>query len=77
MAVHSKARHDLTIKAIKHEIQNGNDVSFWLSKSYEHLDSGLFDESDIMQIEKLAQEYYDKIERVEDETPDVEEITQE
>ena len=59
MAVKSKARHDLTLRSIKREIQAGRDVAFWLDKTYTHLDSGLFDESDIAEVEELAAAYYD------------------
>lgn len=38
----------------------------WLDKAYAHLDSGLFDESDIAEVEELAQKYYDSI----DDQPD-------
>ena len=59
MAVKSKARHDLTLRSIKREIQAGRDVAFWLDKAYTHLDSGLLDESDIAEVEELAAAYYD------------------
>ena len=59
MAVKSKARHDLTLRSIKREIQAGRDVAFWLDKAYAHLDSGLFNESDIAEVEELAAAYYD------------------
>lgn len=59
MAVKSKARHDLTLRSIKREIQAGRDVAFWLDKAYTHLDSRLFDESDIAEVEELAAAYYD------------------
>lgn len=59
MAVKSKARHDLTLRSIKREIAAGRDVAFWLDKAYAHLDSGLFDESDIAEVEELAAAYYD------------------
>ena len=59
MAVKSKARHDLTLRSIKREIQAGRDVAFWLDKAYTHLDSGLFDEADIAEVEGLAAAYYD------------------
>lgn len=59
MAIKSKARHDLTLRSIKREIQAGRDVAFWLDKAYTHLDSGLFDESDIAEVEELATAYYD------------------
>ncbi len=61
MAVKSKARHDLTLRGIKREIQAGRDVAFWLDKSYSHLDSGLFNESDIAEVEELATAYYDRL----------------
>ena len=41
MAVKSKARHDLTLRSIKHEIGAGRDVAYWLDKAYIHLDNGL------------------------------------
>lgn len=69
MAVKSKARHDLTLRSIKREIQAGRDVAFWLDKAYSHLDSGLFDDSDIAEVEGLAAAYYDGLDAVEkDET---------
>lgn len=69
MAVKSKARHDLTIRSIKREIQAGRDVAYWLDKAYTHLDSGLFDEDDIAEVEELAAAYYDGLDAVEqDET---------
>lgn len=61
MAVKSKARHDLTLRSIKREIQAGRDVAHWLDKAYTHLDSGLFDEADIAEIEELAAAYYDQL----------------
>ncbi len=61
MAVKSKARHDLTLRSIKREIQAGRDVAYWLDKAYTHLDSGLFDESDIAEVEGLAAAYYDQL----------------
>lgn len=61
MAVKSKARNDLTLRSIKREIQAGRDVAFWLDKAYAHLDSGLFNESDIAEVEELAAEYYDSL----------------
>ena len=61
MAVKSRARHDLTLRSIKREIQAGRDVAYWLDKAYTHLDSGLFDESDIAEIEGLAAAYYDQL----------------
>lgn len=61
MAISSKARHDLTLRAIKREISSGRDVAFWLDKAYAHLDNGLFGENDIAEIETLAQMYYDSL----------------
>ena len=61
MALNSKARNDLTLRSIKREIQAGRDVAFWLDKAYAHLDSGLFDESDIAEVEELAAAYYDAL----------------
>lgn len=62
MAISSKARHDLTLRAIKREISSGRDVAFWLDKAYAHLDNGLFGENDIAEIETtLAQTYYDSL----------------
>lgn len=66
MAIRSKARHDLTLRSIKREIQAGRDVAYWLDKSYAHLDSGLFDEADIAEVEELAAAYYDAIDRAEE-----------
>ena len=41
----------------------------WLDKAYTHLDSGLFDEDDIAEVEELAAAYYDGLDAVEqDET---------
>lgn len=65
MAVKSKARHDLTLRSIKREIQAGRDVAFWLDKAYTHLDSGLFYESDIAEVEELAAAYYDRLDAAE------------
>lgn len=67
MAINSKARHDLTLRAIKREISSGRDVAFWLDKAYAHLDNGLFGEDDIAEIEKLAQAYYDSLDAAENE----------
>lgn len=61
MAVKSKARHDLTLRSIKREISAGRDVAYWLDKAYTHLDSGLFDETDIAEVEELAAAYYDRL----------------
>lgn len=65
MAINSKARHDLTLRAIKCEISARRDVAFWLDKSYTHIDNGLFVEDDIAEIEKLAQAYYDSLDAAE------------
>ena len=65
MAVKSKARHDLTLRSIKREIQDGRDVAFWLDKAYAHLESGLFDESDIAEVEEIAVAYYDRLDAAE------------
>ena len=59
MAIRSKARHDLTLRSIKREIAAGRDVAYWLDKAYAHLDSGLFGEADIAEVEGLAAAYYD------------------
>lgn len=61
MAIKSKARHDLTLRSIKREITAGRDVAFWLDKAYTHLDSGLLTEDDIMEVEALAQAFYDSL----------------
>lgn len=61
MAIKSKARHDLTLRAIKREIAAGRDVAYWLDKAYTHLDNGLLTEMDIEEIEMLAQSYYDAL----------------
>lgn len=61
MVVVSKARHDLTLRAIKREIQAGRDVAFWLDKAYQHYDSGLFTEADIAEVEGLAMAHYDAL----------------
>ena len=65
MAVKSKARHDLTLRSIKREISAGRDVAYWLDKAYAHLDSGLFDENDIAEVEEA---YYDGLDRAEEPT---------
>lgn len=67
MAINSKARHDLTLRAIKREISAGRDVAFWLDKAYTHVDNGLFNEDDIAEVEKLAQAYYDALDAQEEE----------
>ena len=61
MAIKSKSRHDLTLRSIKREIAAGRDVAFWLDKAYTHLDSGLLTEDDIMEVEALAQAFYDSL----------------
>lgn len=66
MAIKSRARHDLTLRSIKREISAGRDVAYWLDKSYMHLDNGLFDETDIAEIEVLAQAYYDGLDATEE-----------
>lgn len=66
MAIRSKARHELTLRSIKREIQAGRDVAYWLDKAYAHLDAGLFDEADIAEVEELAAAYYDAIDRAEE-----------
>ena len=48
MAVKSKARHDLTLRSIKREIQAGRDVAYWLDKAY-------------TEVEELAAAYYDQL----------------
>lgn len=68
MAIRSKARHDLTLRSIKREIQAGRDVAYWLDKAYAHLDAGLFGESDIAEVEELAAAYYDALDRAEEPT---------
>lgn len=68
MAVKSKARHGLTLRSIKREISAGRDVAYWLDKAYAHLDSGLFGESDIAEVEELAAAYYDALDRAEEPT---------
>lgn len=70
MAVKSKARHDLTLRSIKREIQAGRDVAYWLDKAYAHLDSGLFDEDDIAEVEELAAAYYDALDRADEPSDD-------
>lgn len=79
MAIKSKARHDLTLRSIKREIAAGRDVAFWLDKAYTHYDNGLLTEEDIVEVETLAQEYYDALDARESadevaETPDVPEV---
>ena len=36
-------------------------MAFWLDKAYAHLDSGIFDEADIAEVEELAAAYYDRL----------------
>lgn len=74
MAIKSKARHDLTLRSIKHEISARRDVAYWLDKAYAHLDSGLLTEDDIAEVEALAQAYYDALDA--EDAADAEEITQ-
>ena len=74
MAIKSKARHDLTLRSIKREIDAGRDVAYWLDKTYTHLDSGLLTEDDIAEIEALAQAYYDALDVVEEAGDPMEEI---
>lgn len=69
MAVKSKARHDLTLRSIKREISAGRNVAFWLDKAYAHLDSGLFDEDDIAEVEELAAAYYDGLDAADQPEP--------
>lgn len=71
MAVKSKARHDLTLRSIKHEIGAGRDVAYWLDKAYTHLDNGLLTEDDITEIEILAQAYYDALDKSEDDADNI------
>lgn len=61
-------RQDITLDVRKREIQAGRDVAYWLDKAYAHLDSGLFDESDIAEVEELAAAYYDALDRAEEKT---------
>ena len=68
MAIKSKARHDLTLRSIKREIAAGRDVAYWLDKAYTHLDNGLFTDTDIGEIEALAQTYYDALDAKEEVT---------
>ena len=71
MAVKSKARHDLTLRSIKHEIGAGRDVAYWLDKAYTHLDNGLLTGDDITEIEILAQAYYDALDKSEDDADNI------
>lgn len=43
-------------------------MAYWLDKAYAHLDSGLFDEADIIEVEELAAAYYDALDRAEEPT---------
>lgn len=61
-------RQGITLDVRKREIQAGRDVAYWLDKAYAHLDSGLFDESDIAEVEELAAAYYDALDRAEEKT---------
>lgn len=74
MAIKSKARHDLTLRSIKREIDAGRDVAFWLDKAYVHYDNGLLTADDITEVETLAQAYYDALDA--EDAADAEEITQ-
>ncbi len=74
MAVKSKARHDLTLRSIKREIAKGQDVAFWLDKAYTHLESGLFNENDIAEIEELAMAYYDALDAEDNPVEETEEV---
>lgn len=74
MAIKSKARHDLTLRAIKREIAAGRDVAYWLDKAYTHLDNGLLNETDIGEVEVLAQAYYDALDAAEAADEPMEEI---
>ena len=60
MAVYSQARHNLVLRAIHREIKKGNDVAFWVDKAYAYQDSGLLTDSDISEIETLANDYYNQ-----------------
>lgn len=46
------------------------DVAFWLDKAYAHLDSGLFDDADIAEVEELAAAYYDALDKAEEPSDD-------
>ena len=74
MAIKSKARRTLTLRAIKREITAGRDVAYWLDKAYTHLDNGLLSEADIEEIEVLAQAYYDALDAAEEAGDPMEEI---
>lgn len=74
MSIKSKARHDLTLRAIKREISARRDVAYWLDKAYTHLDSGLLDADDIAEVESLARTYYDALDA--EDKANAEEITQ-
>ena len=74
MAINSKARRTLTLRAIKREITAGRDVAYWLDKAYTHLDNGLLSEADIEEIEVLAQAYYDALDAAEEAGDPMEEI---
>ena len=74
MAINSKARRTLTLRAIKREITAGRDVAYWLDKAYTHLDNGLLGEADIEEIEVLAQAYYDALDAAEEAGDPMEEI---
>ena len=74
MAIKSKARHDLTLRSIKREIAAGRDVAFWLDKVYMHYDNGLLTADDVVEVEALAQAYYDALDA--EDKADAEEITE-
>ena len=74
MAINSKARRTLTLRAIKREITAGRDVAYWLDKAYTHLDNGLLSEADSEEIEVLAQAYYDALDAAEEAGDPMEEI---
>lgn len=69
MAVKSKARHDLTLRSIKHEIGAGSMQPTGWTKPTSTWTNGLLTEDDITGIEILAQAYYDALDKP-DETED-------
>ena len=77
MAIKSKSRHDLTLRAIKREIAAGRDVAYWLDKTYVHLDSGLLTEDDIAEVETLAKAYYDALDAQDSAIDAPDDVTQE
>lgn len=48
--------------------EDGQHHALRLDKAYAHLDSGLFDEDDIAEVEELAAAYYDALDRAEEPT---------